>query len=42
LEIERAIDGLMRRGEVSDENISIAVREVTDLYYGKRVGNGNH
>lgn len=42
MEIERAIDRLMRRGEVSDQNIHDAVREVTELYYGKQVGNGDH
>lgn len=40
-EVERAIDGLIRRGEISDDNIRAAVREITEVYYGKRVGDGD-
>jgi hypothetical protein len=41
-EIERAIDNMIRRGDISDDNIRQAVHEITDLYYGKRDAHGDH
>ena len=39
--VEISIDQMMRRGEATDANIREAVRDITETYYGKRVGNGN-
>jgi hypothetical protein len=41
-DIERAIDRMIRQGDISDDNIREAVKEISEFYNRKRVGNGDH